>query len=349
LALQLGAGAQPERVERLYSRSFFPAVQAALACATSRVAFGVGEVLLLALSGVVLGIGVRTLLRRGPFRRRLGSFLSGATLLAGVVYCGFLLLWGLNHAREPFGKSAGLDTALASPDELESLSRTLVEETNGERALVLEDAAGVMRLPRGRAEALGRAALGFDEAVRLYPFLAGRCSRPKPLLLSAVASHLGITGIYFPFSGEANVNDTVPDVDLPFAASHEIAHQRGFAREDEANYLGYLACRLHSDPDFRYSGLLNASVYVQHALSRVRRSACANIEKIRSPGVRRDLQALEAWSDRYQGAARDAAERVNDTYLKAQGQAAGIQSYGRVVDLLVAERRARAGALPPAR
>jgi hypothetical protein len=313
------------------------------------VAFGVGEILLLALSGVALGTGVRTLLRQGPLLRRLASLASGATLLAGVVYCGFLLLWGLNHAREPFGASAGLDTAPASPDELESLSRTLVEETNGERALVLEDPAGVMRLARGRTEALGRAALGFDEAVRLYPFLAGRCSRPKPLLLSAVASHLGITGIYLPFSGEANVNDTVPDADLPFAASHEIAHQRGFAREDEANYLGYLACRLHPDPDFRYSGLLNATVYVQHALIRVRRQAGADIEKIRSPGVRRDLLALQAWSDRYQGTARDAAERVNDTYLKAQGQAAGIQSYGRVVDLLVAERRARAGALPPAR
>jgi Protein of unknown function (DUF3810) len=347
--LQLGSASQPEGVERLYSRFLFPAVQVALGCLTGRVPFSVGELLLLAFVVISLAFLIRTLVRPVPFGRRLLSLLAEATLLAGIVYCGFLLLWGLNYGRKSFGTSARLDTSPASLDELEGLSRTLVEETNGERALVREDTAGVMRLGGGRAEALGRAALGFDEAERLYPFLAGRCTRPKPLLLSPLASRLGITGIYLPFSGEANVNDTVPDPDVPFSTSHEIAHQRGFAREDEANYLGYLACRLHPDPDFRYSGLLNASIYVQHALHRARRDAAADIEKIRSPGVRRDLLALQAWSDRYRGPAREAAERVNDAYLKTQGQAAGVESYGRVVDLLVAERRAGSEGGHPAR
>ena len=132
----------------------------------------------------------------------------------------------------------------------------------------------------------------------------------------------------------------MPDPELPFAASHEIAHERGFAREDEANYLGYLACRLHPHPDFRYSGLLAASVYAQNALYRADRPAWDRIEKMRSAGVRRDLDALRAWSERHRGRASRAAERVNDAYLKSQGQAGGVQSYGRVVDLLLAERRA---------
>ena len=331
-------------MERLYSRAFFPAVQSAVGCLAGQVAFSVGEFLLIAIVAAFPVLVIRTLTKPLSFLQRFLSLLAGATLFSGVVYWAFLLLWGLNYGRQPFGASAGLDTTPASVDELETLSRILVQEADRERLHVGEDEAGVMRLAGGRAGALGRAALGFVEAERLYPFLAGRCARPKPLLLSPVASRLGVTGIYLPFSGEANVNDTVPDPDLPFAASHEIAHQRGFAREDEANYLGYLACRLHPDPDFRYSGLLSASVYVQSALYRVRRAAAANIEKIRSPGVRRDLLALQAWSDRYRGPAREAAERVNDAYLKTQGQAAGVRSYGRVVDLLIAERRSATGA-----
>ncbi len=346
IALQLVSAAHPDVVERLYSRRVFPAVQLVLGCLTARTAVPLGETLLLALAALSLTLITRTLTRPRPFWQRLTSVLAGLSLAAAVVYWAFLLLWGLNYSREPFGTSAGLDTSPASADELESLSRSLADEANAARALVQEDGAGVMRLRAGRDGALGLAPEGFREAERVYAFLAGPSLRPKFLLLSPLASYAGISGIYSPFTGEANVNATLPDPDLPFAASHEIAHQRGFAREDEANYLGYLACRLHAEPDFRYSGLLSASLYVQNALSRVRRPAADYIEKMRSPGVRRDILALKAWAERYEGPVQEAGEKVNDAYLKTQGQPAGIQSYGRVVDLLLAERRAKAGGDP---
>jgi hypothetical protein len=100
-----------------------------------------------------------------------------------------------------------------------------------------------MRAADGVRGVLGRVNAGFATAAQGYPVLAGRCARPKPALSSPVLSWLGITGIYSPFTAEPNVNMNVPDPDLPFTASHELAHARGFAREDEANYLGSLACR----------------------------------------------------------------------------------------------------------
>jgi hypothetical protein len=340
--LQLVSASRPAVVERLYSRRVFPAVQRVMGHLTAWTAVPLGETLLLALVAVSFTLITRTLARTSPFRQGLFSVLAGLLLAAGLAYWAFLLSWGLNYSREPFGISAGLDTSPASADELESLSRALAEEANAARALVQEDGAGVMRLGAGREGALRLAPEGFREVERAHPFLRGPSLQPKFLLLSTLASYAGISGIYSPFTGEANVNATLPDPDLPFAASHEIAHQRGFAREDEANYLGYLASRLHPDSDFRYSGLLSASLYVQHALSGVRRAAADNIEKMRSPGVRRDVLALQAWANRYAGPVQEAGEKVNDAYLKTQGQAAGIQSYGRVVDLLLAERRAKA-------
>jgi hypothetical protein len=152
-------------------------------------------------------------------------------------------------------------------------------------------------------------------------------------------SRLGITGIFFPFTGEAHVNREVPAPDVPFTASHELAHFRGFAREDEASYVGYLACRSHPDQDFRYSGSLVASAYLMGALAEVDPAAARRLQARRSPGVRRDLEALRAWSERYRGRVEAASQRVNDAYLRSQGQKDGIRSYGRMVDLLVADHR----------
>src|SRR5262249_23271031 len=215
------------------------------------------------------------------------------------------------------------------------------------RADVGEDAAGVMRLREGTRGAWTAVAAGWEAASRRIPALAGRCARPKLALLSPVMARFGITGIYSPFTGEPHVNATLPDPDLPLSAAHEVAHARGFAREDEANYLAYLACRSSPDPDLRYAALLGASLSAQNALYGVDRGAYARIEARRSPAVRRDIGALVAWSKRYEGAATAVGGKIDDAYLKAQGEKAGVRSYGRMVDLLLAERRARAAGARP--
>jgi hypothetical protein len=205
----------------------------------------------------------------------------------------------------------------------------------------------VLRIEGGFRSVASRIGAAYVAASVTLPLLAGTSARPKPVVLSELLSRVGITGIYFPFTGEPNVNTTLPDVELPFSTAHEVAHQRGFAREDEANYVGYLACRLHPDADFRYSGLLAASHYTLAALHAVDPSAASRAHAARSPAVLRDEMAIRAWVDHYRGRASEVGHRVNDAYLKAQGQAEGVRSYGRMVDLLLAERRR--GATEPAR
>lgn len=175
----------------------------------------------------------------------------------------------------------------------------------------------------------------------MEPVLEGASAPAKPVLVSTALSYLGISGIFSPFTGEANVNMTLPEPDVPFAACHELAHAHGFAREDEANYVGYLACTRHPDADFRYSGLLAASVYAMNALARVDRDGHAELDARRASGVRRDLAALTAWAERYRGPAERVSQAVNNAYLKSQGQKEGVRSYGRMVDLLIAEERTR--------
>ncbi len=345
--LTAAAARAPATVERLYARGLYPVVSTVLSCATVIVPVSVAELAVVA-AALMLVFRLVWALRTGRAKgwgRAVRATLADLTLVAGGLTLAFVLLWGLNYRRLPFANSAGLDTTPASVDELRDLATALVLRANERREGLLEDSQGVMRTRGGPADVLARTKAGFDEAAARYPALAGSCVRPKPLLLSEALSWLGLTGIYSPFTGEPNVNVAAPEAELPFSASHETAHERGFAREDEANFAGYLACRFHPDRDFNYSGLLAASVHASNALFAVDREAGKAVETGRSPGVKRDLRALLAWATQHEGWAARASERVNDAYLRTQGQAEGVRSYGRMVDLLLAERRAerRAG------
>ncbi len=343
LVLVLLAERSPAGVERLYARGLYPVLSAALSCPTSVVPFSIAEISLFLLALVLLGRLAQAIreCRRDGWRRALASL--GAFLLLGVgtLALAFVLLWGLNYRRLPLAATMGVEASPASSAELVAMSRELVLEANRLREGLGEDGLGAFAAPGGARAILRRTQAGFEAAAAGLSWLDGPgCLRPKPLLLSKALSWLGLTGIYSPFTGEPNVNVDAPEVELPFAASHEAAHARGFAREDEANFVGYLACRLHPDQDFKYAGLLAASVHAANALHGVDREAWALVEKDRSAGVLRDLRALRAWAARHEGPASRASERVNDAYLRVQGQADGVRSYGRMVDLLIAERRA---------
>ena len=333
----------PLQVEALFAQGLYPRFGGLLGRAAGLFPFSMAEVLLLLAVLLVSGSAARGLVRmlRGsaPAVATLATWGANAALLSGTLYGLFLLLWGFNYARPPLSLLAGLPVAPAPATELVELASELVDESNRTREGLPEDASGVLHIDDGIRSVARRVALGYTSASATLPLLAGASARPKPVLLSGLLSRVGITGIYFPFTGEPNVNTTLPDVELPFSAAHEVAHQRGFAREDEANYVGYLACRLHPDADFRYSGLLAASHYVLATLHSVDPSAASRAGAARSPAVLRDEAAIRAWTERYRGRASEVGRRVNDAYLKTQGQAEGVRTYGRMVDLLLAERR----------
>jgi hypothetical protein len=338
----------PAVVEELYSRGLYPRVSAVLSGLSSLVPLSLAELVVPALSLAVLARILAALrdCRRTSAKRGLGSLGGDLILGTGFLAFTFVLLWGLNYRRSPFSVSAGLDARPGHAAELRELVDELVARANQTREGLPEDARGVVAPPGGTPRILARATAGFNAAADRLPFLSVRAFPPKPLMASEILSRLGLTGIYSPFSGEANVNAAAPLVEIPFSASHEVAHQIGFAREDEANFVGYLACRFHPDPDFNYAGVLGASIHASNALFTVERASWKEAEARRSPAVKRDLQALREWSERYEGPATRAAEKVNDAYLRSQGLPDGVRSYGRMVDLLLAERRAKTASAP---
>lgn len=152
-------------------------------------------------------------------------------------------------------------------------------------------------------------------------------------------SWLNITGIFFPFTFEANVNVDIPKYNIPAVMCHELSHLRGFMREDEANFLAYLACKNSASLDFQYSGYMLAFIYATNALYEVDKEAYSRIFNRLDPGVRRDISCQSNYWKQFEGPVADTATSINNGYLQANQQDDGVKSYGRMVDLLLAEQR----------
>lgn len=344
----------PGIVERLYGSGAGPAIASLVSSSTGWLGVSLAEFLIVGfvlrqLFSAARGIGR---LRREvlTWRRALtdGALRLGADL--AVVVMLFYVLWGFHYARRPLEQRQEWNGAGAKTAEIAILAEELVEAANfAYLSLHHSDDAGVPTAAViDRDELVATLTEGWQgaEAVLGAPSVAGLgYGPPKPLLSSPLLNWLQLSGFYFPWTGEANYNRDVPAPVLPHVMAHEMAHQRGLAREDEANFAGFLmaASAPHDWP--RYAAYLFAQGQLLGTLARADRDGAVALARRRFPGVRRDLEAVREHWAQYEGPAGDAARAVNDAYLRSQRVPGGILSYGRSVELLVAYARSRGGHL----
>jgi hypothetical protein len=329
----------PQFIETYYSSLLNKVIIRVLSLITEIFPFSLAEffVFTLIIILIILFIVILFSIRKKKF---IQSVINLAAYLS-LLYILFMFLWGFNYNRLSFDKIAGLTVEKSSKEELYALCRSLIERANTLRNEIHENDNGIMSLENGYKDVFRRAQAGYDEAARTYSKLGGKYGTPKKILLSPKMSYTGITGIYIPYTAEANVNINITDMMLPCTVAHEMAHQRGFAREDEANYIAYLTCSSHPDKDFQYSGVMLALIYSTNALASVDRESYKQLAKEYSAGVKRDLQYDYEFWQKYEGKVEEISNNVNNTYLKSNGQQDGVRSYGRMVDLLLAEYKSK--------
>ncbi|MBV7271512.1 DUF3810 domain-containing protein [Clostridium sp. PL3] len=327
----------PQIVEKYYSNSINKLTRQVLSFITGIFPFSVAEFLVFFLIILLILILITLIIkiRRGGFLEQLLNII----VYLSVLYILFMLLWGFNYNRLSFDKIAGLKIQKSSEKELYNLCDSLIKRSNTLRVRVKENSQGVMEISGGYVDILPRAIKGYEKISAKYPQLSGKYGPPKPILLSEKMCYTGITGIYIPYTGEANVNISVPDFEVDFTAAHEMAHQRGFAREEEANYIAYLACTNHPDLDFQYSGAIMALINSMNALANTNMTDYKQLTAKYSAGVKRDLEYDYNFWSKYEGKVQKVANNVNNNYLKSNGEKEGVESYGKMVDLLLAEYR----------
>ena len=316
----------------------------ALAALTSWIPFSFAELLLILLPlwlTILVVIGAR---HYCDSNRDLLTYIG--ILLSGLCVVAILFVWNFapGYYGTPLDKKLGLDRTKSSAADLfdtAELLRGELEEIE-EEIIFLESGRSMM--PYSLDVMNEKLLDAYDAFCMKHDFLDTYSSRIKPVMLSEPMSYTHITGVYTFFTGEANVNVNFPDYSLPFTAAHELAHQRGIAREDEANFVAFLICMESDDPYLRYSALLSLYEYVGSALY----TADAKLYRESYLALPRTVQAEEdayrAFFEKYRdNVAADVSDAVNNGYLQSQGAAEGTRSYGMVVDLAVAYFR-KAGA-----
>ena len=272
-------------------------------------------------------------------RRRMAAFMrfiSLAVLTASIISLLFVSMWGLNYLSAPLSRKLGLEVKKTSPDVLVKATMISIEFANYYSGRVTRDLSGKCDFGSFSDMAFHARDAEIGLMRRFEVFKAPYCPIPKAVTSSKIMSYFGITGIYFPFTGESNVNTDYVASDLPFVMTHELSHRLGTAPEDEANFMAFLACAGSSDPDFIYSGYLSAYIYALNEVYALSPQAAEKIIALQSDKVLFDIQVLNEYLMKYEGPVSDAGEQINNTYLKSMGEADGVLSYGRMVDLLIA-------------
>jgi len=333
----------PNFTERFYSLFVYKIIVTTISSITDFFPFSLAECIIVSFSTFVLWYISKTifnLLRHKTKRRMILKNLLLNTLAAsGLIYFSFQLLWGFNYQRLPLAKILKLNVHNSTTNELVHLCEDLITSSNTLREKISQNKNGVMELPYNKRVILETAHIGYDKASLQYVILKGTYVVPKGILLSGPMCYTGITGFYFPFTSESNINMAEPDSYLPFTTSHEMAHQIGFAKEDEANFIAYIACINNPDINFKYSGTLAALTYSLNSLRQYDPQKYKELFSFCSKGVLNDMIYNENFWKGYSGHIEKISEEINDTYLKSASQRSGLKSYSEMVDLLLANYR----------
>ena len=270
------------------------------------------------------------------FRKKSWYFVLKITSLISVLYFCFYLFWGLNYNRTPLYKTLNLNLNSTEMLTLNQLCSQLIVKANELQLLLAKSDTIKVIAPYKSKKILIKSAASYKNLAKTFSFLAYKNPNIKFSLYSKPLSLMGYSGYYNPFSSEAQVNYEIPPTQLPFTSCHEIAHQIGFAPEQEANFIGYLACINSDDAFVQYSGYLVALSYALNNLRHIDNKGYNKILYSINKGIFKNYQENNHFWLKHKNPTTPIFQTVYDKYLKANKQAKGIKSYSGIVKLLLA-------------
>ena len=262
--------------------------------------------------------------------------------IASAVVFLFCAFCGTNYYRAGFAKEIGLSVEKSSVSELYELCAFLLEETTESGKNLLHDENGVTVFAPSDLNMAKNAKLEFEKFCDEYEVMDmgfWRFGTPKPVICSEVMSYLLISGVFSPYTFEANICTSGPDFLRGATMMHEQSHLRGYMNEAESNFIAYLACANSKNDFFRYSGNCLALLHSMNALYYADYNLWRELRLQYPDYLSADMAAQSEYVSSHDTKVAEVSDKVNDTYLKLNDQQDGVRSYGKMVDLLLAYRR----------
>ena len=327
-----------------YVTEIFPYISTAVSFVTGLLPFSLGE--MLTLCGIILvivGIPLFLLLlifRKGK-RKKTAAF--AGTLLLWIL-CYITTTETMNcfimYQCTPFAERYFPNAHEHTDEEIMGLYDILAQKCNELSKKVPRDEHNRFMLT---CDFQTEAKKAMKHAGETYPQLKGFYPNAKPIQFSYFMSQTYTTGIYLPYTIEANYNDDMVRTNLPFTVCHELSHLKGIIQEDEANFLAFIAAAGSDNIEFQYAGYLEAFEYVDNALWKNDLYDHA-LDNPVSEEVQNDCYRFlpeNYWEENAEKeiipteAVSEASETFFDTNIKMNGREEGILTYSLVVQLLL--------------
>ncbi|MBE6619278.1 MAG: DUF3810 domain-containing protein [Ruminococcaceae bacterium] len=322
-----------------FTRYIGSAVRFILTKITGWIPFSLAEMIIILVPiifAVLMIVGMKT--AKSPDKNAYIRFLCVLLAIVSTLYSLFVFTIGTAYRGSTLYEKLGVEKPeYENSEDLVALSGYLRDKANecAENISFSPEYGSVMPYSRGELNDLLNDAC--IKASEKYSFLAPLRSRFKDIALSEPMTYTHISGVYTYFTGESNINTNFPDYTIPFTAAHEMAHQRGIAREEEANFVAYLICMESDDNYVKYSAYVSLLEYVQSALYKADKSAYAEFYPTLGEKIVMEYEVYDNFFAKYRkSVASDVSGTINNVYLQSQGQKAGSMSYSLVVGLAIA-------------
>jgi hypothetical protein len=323
------------RVEEYYSSGIYQYIAVFLRYIFGWLPFSLGDILygLVFLWLIVaIVIAVKVVFRKAPLKIEFLPWMLRWTVKILIIYILFNVLWGINYNRKGIAGQLGLKMEKYTVDDLKTINALLLQRVNASSNSVLQKP--LVKLDS--EEIFSRSQEAYKALHAKYGFMNYQPSSIKSSMWGWLGNYLGYMGYYNPFTGEGQVNTTIPLFLQPFTSCHEIAHQLGYAKENEANFVGYLAAISSKDEFFHYSVYLDLFIYANRNLYHSDSAAANEFTKQLLPAVKNDLIIWRKFNQRHKNPVEPVIRWMYGKYLENNQQPSGMLSYDEVNGFLVA-------------
>lgn len=327
---------KPSWVEAIYTYGVYPFIARVQRVLLGWVPFSIGDIfyVLVLLSIFIICIkGLKAFYKRRISRSTFRRGVVRVIFFWALIFVAFYGLWGLNYSRQGIASQLNLEEKKYAYNDLDTLVHLLHTRLNHHASQITPAIRDSFKSKRNLFKSAPQM---YTIVEKQYPFLKYKNYSVKPSLFSYIGNYFGFQGYYNPFTGEAQVNTTIPLCLEPFVTAHEIAHQLGYAKESEANFVGFLACRLHPSEHFKYSVYFEMFQYAIKELHYVDSVRAQSYLQTLHPLVQKDIRECREFYQKYSNPIEPYIAEAYSYFLKANNQPKGKASYNEVVMWLIA-------------
>ncbi|WP_442266435.1 DUF3810 domain-containing protein [Tenacibaculum sp. ZS6-P6] len=322
-----------EFIEQYYSSGIYPYISRFFRILLGWLPFSLGDILGFTL--IILFIRQVYILIKNKLKNIFPKLVQFIAALSVVYFC-FYMFWGLNYFRKPLANNLGLQQSKYTTEQLIRTTKKTIEIFNNIHFNITKNDTLKINVPYSSSEIYAKVPDAYKNVAIDYPQLAYKNTAIKNSLVSLFQSYNGTAGYLNPITGEAQVNSMLPKAGYPATTCHEVAHQIGWSAENDANFLGFLACIYSDDVYFNYSGYRMAFRYCMREIRKRDKELYKELLKTVNKGIKKELNDNYLFWKKYENPIEPYLKKGYNSYLKANNQTKGIESYSYVVDLLIA-------------